>query len=88
MDGLDVIAVLDFQHLPVVGFKSQGYILCKGYIRTAFDADFIIVIDADQFAQAQVSGKGSRFTLVLPVTESDTRPEESTECQQPILSGS
>ncbi len=47
--------------MPVIGFEAGGDILGKCEIRAAFDGYFVVIIDADQFAQAKMSGQRCRL---------------------------
>ena len=47
--------------MPAIGFEASGDILGKCEVRAALDGYFIVIVDADQLAEAKVSGQGCRF---------------------------
>jgi hypothetical protein len=57
VDGLDVVAVLDADRLPAVGLEALQAIFREGQARAAGERDFVVVVEADELAQAQVAGE-------------------------------
>ena len=58
---IDIISVIDFQNMPVIGFETKGNVFGKGYICITFNGDFVVIVNAYQSGKAQVPGKGRSF---------------------------
>ena len=60
-DRCDVIAVLDLLGMPLVGIEALQHVLRPGHRRRAIELDAVVVIEHDQFAEAEVAGQAGRF---------------------------
>ena len=56
-NGIAVVAVDRWDHLPAVGFKAFGGIVAEPAFHFTVDGNAIVVIESDQFAQAQGTGQ-------------------------------
>ena len=61
LDGRRIIAVFYVQNVPVIGPEAGGNIFGKCDSRTALDGYLVIIVDANQFAQAKMTGQGGRL---------------------------
>ena len=59
--GIQVEAIHVAQHLPPVSLEAARHVFRKAMLVSAFDGDFVVVIDEDELAQPQGSGQRSRF---------------------------
>ncbi len=57
IDRLDVVPVGHLVDIPAIGAVAGGDILGKGEIGRAVDRDVVIVVEHDQPAELQMSGK-------------------------------
>ncbi len=48
-------------YLPMVALKTLGHVIRVGQLRIAFDADVIVIVNANKLAKTQMSGQRSRF---------------------------
>src|SRR6187455_118275 len=61
VDGVYVVAVLDFERLPAVSAEAGGYILGEGHVRRAVEGDTVAVVEENQLAQTPVTRQRRRF---------------------------
>ncbi len=52
---IQVVAVIDPLDMPTVSYKTTGAVFGKCDVRITFDGNVIVIVEIDQFAQAQVS---------------------------------
>ena len=58
LDGVQIVAVFDPQDLPVVGAEPAGHVLGEGKLGAAVDRHPVVVVEADEPAEAEVAGQG------------------------------
>ena len=56
-NGIAVVTVDRWDHLPAVGFKAFGSIVAEPAFHFTVDGNAIVVVESDQFAQAQGTGQ-------------------------------
>ncbi len=61
VDRLHVMSVDRPNYVPVIRFKAPGDILSKNEIGGAFNLNVVVVIQVDQFAQAERPSQAGRF---------------------------
>ncbi len=55
---IDVVAVADFLDMPVDGFEFFGGVFAEAEAAGAVEADFVAVVEVDEFAEAEMAGEG------------------------------
>ena len=63
VDGVDVLAVRDFNNLPALRLVAFAHVLGERDVGVALDRDMVAVVKNDEFAEFPRSGKRSRFAL-------------------------
>ena len=57
VDRLEVVDVVEVQHLPAVGLVASGDVLGEGDLGRAVDRDAVVVPEDDEPAEAEVAGE-------------------------------
>ena len=52
---------INLLHVPAVGFKALVLVFRKGQVCVAINRDFVVVVEINQFAQAQMTGQTGGF---------------------------
>jgi hypothetical protein len=60
-DGLQIVSVPDPQDLPAVGLEPLRHVFGKRQAGAAIDGHVVVVVKADQTAQAEMAGQGGRL---------------------------
>src|SRR4051812_28210026 len=58
---VDIIAIFYNSRVPSISSKAACYVFREGQVGTAGERDMVLIVQVDQFAQAQVPCKRSRF---------------------------
>ena len=58
-NGVEIVAVGDALHVPVIGFEALQHILGEAQLRRPVERDEIVVVEQNQLAQSQRSGQRS-----------------------------
>ena len=61
LDFFRVVTVNVTDHLPVVGFETLWRVVGKPAFNFAIDGDAVVIVEGDQFAQAQGAGQRANF---------------------------
>jgi len=55
MDCIQIVTVVNFYHMPAIGLKAESHIFRERDIGISFNGNFIVVIDANESGQAEMS---------------------------------
>ncbi len=61
VNGREVIAIFDLLHVPPIRLKTSPHIFGKGKLGRTGQRNTVVVEQADQFAEPEVSGQGTRL---------------------------
>ena len=61
VNGFDIVAIGENLGVPAVGVETGGAVLGEGEGGVAFDGDVVVVVEVDEFAEAEVPGEGGGF---------------------------
>ena len=60
-DRIQIVAVGHLLHMPVIGLESLLHVLGERQLRRPVERDQVVVVEEDQLAQSQRTGKRGRF---------------------------